>query len=344
MPAIFLGKGIDVMDLLVTVTTREGKAEFNSTKVGGVGGSVMCCLMGAEGLPLPFSAGPQQMLPLVERALRMCAQHVAPRCAPLCCAVLQDYSFVQTPDLEVETGNSTIIPRRAVPNPHITAWLRGELVWGTLPGMAQVRQGGWVAEGGSGRMGQAWRGGMGCLGLVPARCMSYAGCTVIRLVATAGLASGIPVCRWVLLRPPSFSTTACRWESPARTPLRAARSAPRAWGRSLLLPVNQLTPLLRPALPFLCAEDSIWSIWTGPALADPPCGRYFTLACHLSRAVQRCGLSAVYCCTGPDPVSPVIPEEWPPGAAINSTASELPISSNAAPLVPRPVAMAGGRL
>lgn len=30
--------------------------------------------------------------------------------------------------------NSTIIPRRALPNPHIPAYLNNTLVWGVLPG------------------------------------------------------------------------------------------------------------------------------------------------------------------------------------------------------------------
>lgn len=34
VPALFLGKGVDVMDLLVTVTTKQGVAYFNATQVG----------------------------------------------------------------------------------------------------------------------------------------------------------------------------------------------------------------------------------------------------------------------------------------------------------------------
>lgn len=46
--------------------------------------------------------------------------------------VQQDYSFLETPELEVPP-NSTIIPRRALPNPHIPAFLNNTLVWGELP-------------------------------------------------------------------------------------------------------------------------------------------------------------------------------------------------------------------
>ncbi|KAL4420504.1 hypothetical protein ABPG75_010160 [Micractinium tetrahymenae] len=75
VPAFFLGKGIDVMDVLITLTTKRGVSLLNST---------------------------------------------------------QDYSFLETPELEVPP-NSTIIPRRALPNPHIPAFLNNTLVWGVLP-------------------------------------------------------------------------------------------------------------------------------------------------------------------------------------------------------------------
>ncbi|PSC71845.1 serine threonine kinase [Micractinium conductrix] len=75
VPAFFLGKGIDIMDVLVTLTTKRGVALLNST---------------------------------------------------------QDFSFLETPELEVPP-NSTIIPRRALPNPRIPAFLNGTLVWGSLP-------------------------------------------------------------------------------------------------------------------------------------------------------------------------------------------------------------------
>ena len=38
---------------------------------------------------------------------------------------------------------------------------------------------------------------------------------------------------------------------------------------------------------------------------------------------QRCGLSVVYCCTGPDPVTPYIPEEGPPHQAAGAPALAL---------------------
>ena len=44
----------------------------------------------------------------------------------------QDYSYLETPELPIET-NTSIIPRRALPDPRITAYLRGRLVWGILP-------------------------------------------------------------------------------------------------------------------------------------------------------------------------------------------------------------------
>lgn len=46
--------------------------------------------------------------------------------------MLQDYSFLKTPELDVP-ANSTIIPRRALPNPHIPAFLNSTLVWGVQP-------------------------------------------------------------------------------------------------------------------------------------------------------------------------------------------------------------------
>lgn len=39
---------------------------------------------------------------------------------------------METPELPLDT-NSTIIPRRALPNPQIPAFLDGRLVWGRLP-------------------------------------------------------------------------------------------------------------------------------------------------------------------------------------------------------------------
>jgi len=92
VPALFLGSGVDVLDVLLTVTTKEGTAltgsALNST---------------------------------------------------------QDYSFMDTPvlpqaiNLTTTATNATnasslrIIPRRALPNQKIPAYLAGELVWGVLP-------------------------------------------------------------------------------------------------------------------------------------------------------------------------------------------------------------------
>ena len=66
---------------------------------------------------------------------------------PLASPILQDYSFLETPELPVDS-NSTIIPRRALPNPRIPAFLNGTLVWGTLPAPPAAPSGG---EG-----GRAW--------------------------------------------------------------------------------------------------------------------------------------------------------------------------------------------
>ncbi|KAI3430797.1 hypothetical protein D9Q98_009209 [Chlorella vulgaris] len=44
-----------------------------------------------------------------------------------------DYSFLDTPELPVNSENTTIIPRLSVANPHIPAFLNGSLVWGSLP-------------------------------------------------------------------------------------------------------------------------------------------------------------------------------------------------------------------
>jgi hypothetical protein len=48
-------------------------------------------------------------------------------------ARLQDYSFMDTPQLPLQSDNSTIIPRLALPNQHIPAYINGTLVWGTQP-------------------------------------------------------------------------------------------------------------------------------------------------------------------------------------------------------------------
>ena len=53
----------------------------------------------------------------------------------------QDYSFLQTPELPQQqrinastaNANGTIVPRKALPNPRITAYMDGQLAWGVLP-------------------------------------------------------------------------------------------------------------------------------------------------------------------------------------------------------------------
>ena len=54
----------------------------------------------------------------------------------------QDYSYMPTPELPLES-NSTLIPRRALPNPRIPAYVGGALAWGAPPARAT----------GSGRVG-----------------------------------------------------------------------------------------------------------------------------------------------------------------------------------------------
>lgn len=81
VPAFFLGSGVDVQDVLLTVTTKAGVAELNST---------------------------------------------------------QDYSFLDTPVLtqplnDTNTTTAAIVPRMALANTKIPAYLQGSLVWGVLP-------------------------------------------------------------------------------------------------------------------------------------------------------------------------------------------------------------------
>ena len=116
------------MDLLVTLTTRQGVAQLNSTQ--------------ASDAPAAHAERASSRAAGCRRAAG-CLRLAAARCA---CAVLpapahvcllhppppQDYSFLETPELPVET-NSTIIPRRALPNPRIPATLNGTLVWGAPP-------------------------------------------------------------------------------------------------------------------------------------------------------------------------------------------------------------------
>ncbi|EFN52665.1 hypothetical protein CHLNCDRAFT_138610 [Chlorella variabilis] len=86
VPSFFLGKGIVVMDLLVTLTTKQGQAMLNATQAGAGRGWLAA-----------------------------------------------DYSFLDTPQLPVESANATIIPRLALPNSHIPAYLNGTLLWGAPP-------------------------------------------------------------------------------------------------------------------------------------------------------------------------------------------------------------------
>lgn len=47
---------------------------------------------------------------------------------------MQDYSYINTETFAgLEDSNSTIIPRRALPNTHIPAYMSGQLVWGVPP-------------------------------------------------------------------------------------------------------------------------------------------------------------------------------------------------------------------
>jgi hypothetical protein len=50
----------------------------------------------------------------------------------------QDYSFLDTPQLDVDLGdtNTTIVPRLALPNPRLPAYLSGKISWGTPPTLA----------------------------------------------------------------------------------------------------------------------------------------------------------------------------------------------------------------
>lgn len=47
----------------------------------------------------------------------------------------QDYSYIETPSLPVQ-GNATIVPRRALPNPFLPAFVDENLVWGVPPQLA----------------------------------------------------------------------------------------------------------------------------------------------------------------------------------------------------------------
>jgi hypothetical protein len=88
---------------------------------------------------------------------------------------LQDYSFLETPELPVDS-NSTIIPRRALPNPHIPAFLNGSLVWGTLPAPP-------AASGGA--------GGDGGLAWAPAAEGAALAAAALQLNLSVGLPAGI---------------------------------------------------------------------------------------------------------------------------------------------------------
>ena len=107
--------------------------------------------------------------------------------------------------------NNTIIPRTALPNPHIPAYVNGMLVWGQLPQPSQSQ-----------------------------------------FMAAAG---------------PSASSAA---------------------------PASETTGL---------PED---------------------ITCVGTTGSQTCGLAAVYCCSGPDPLSPTIPDHWPPSSPQLAPSSESP--------------------
>lgn len=68
---------------------------------------------------------------------------VCTRCPPP-----QDFSYLDTPTLPVESENTTIIPRLALPNPHVPAFLNGSLAWGGQPAGNRPQP-----------TGQAWPGG-----------------------------------------------------------------------------------------------------------------------------------------------------------------------------------------
>ena len=141
------GRGVDVMDLLVTLTTKQGVALLNSTQ--------------ARGRRRPRRLPAARSLHL-QPAWRTSCRDRAPLHAPLLCTypklpsqpttttTLQDYSFLETPELPVDT-NSTIIPRRALPNTRIPAYLGDNLVWGAPP----PRPGNATAEGGAGNASAA---------------------------------------------------------------------------------------------------------------------------------------------------------------------------------------------
>lgn len=135
-----------MMDLLVTLTTRQGVALLNSTQVGrrqrcwgcGLGRELKASWAGA-GPSLPCAAVSLERAAILHHRPvlnhpRSPTKRTFPHPSSLqhTLAPLQDYSFLETPELPVDT-NSTIIPRRALPNPRIPATLNGTLVWGALP-------------------------------------------------------------------------------------------------------------------------------------------------------------------------------------------------------------------
>lgn len=137
LPLVHCRRGVDVMDLLVTLTTKQGVALLNSTQVGrhkASGTKRPCCpsfCFGAlQGPPsFPAAALPPCRPACTEQWL---AALIMPAVLLLPSVPSQDYSFLETPELPLDT-NSTIIPRRALPNPRIPAFLEGKLVWGQLP-------------------------------------------------------------------------------------------------------------------------------------------------------------------------------------------------------------------
>ena len=106
VPALFIGAGSDTFDLLCTITTKQGVALLNFTQV--------CLRAGARALYQLWCGGCQ--VPPHSRTL----------------PGSQDWSFIQTPIINVQT-NMSAIPRRATANPRMPAYLDGVLVWGLLP-------------------------------------------------------------------------------------------------------------------------------------------------------------------------------------------------------------------
>lgn len=101
-----LGKGLDVLDLLLTITTKAGVTLLNAS---------------------------------------------------------QDYSFLDTPTPdEPLDASASVVPRRALPNPKLTADLRGRLVWGVSPNAAGAASDSSVAGAGGLQGGAPQPEGVSC--------------------------------------------------------------------------------------------------------------------------------------------------------------------------------------